>query len=155
MGAGGAAALSPLPIVDLIVGSALSAKMVVELARVYRQSMDLESAVQLLSQLGKNLIAILGVTAATPVVAAGVATLLKAIPGAGTIAGGVLQGVVQAVVTRWIGAVFTQYFKNEMTMGEAGLAEMARKEWERITSIVELRRLVAEARQRFSGGKQA
>ena len=152
-GAGGAAALSPLPVVDLIAGSALSAKMVVELSRVYRQSMDLESALQLLGQLGKNLIAILGVTAATPAVAAGVAALLKTVPGAGTIAGGVLQGIVQAVVTRWIGSVFIHYFKHEMTMGETGLAEVARNEWERITSIVELRKIVAEARGRFSGDK--
>ena len=65
-GAGGAAALSPLPVVDLVAGSAITAKMVVELARIYRQDIDLNTAVTLLAQLGKNFLAILGVTAAGP-----------------------------------------------------------------------------------------
>ena len=96
-GAGGVAALSPLPLLDLAAGSAVSVKMVVELAKVYRQDVDFEVAVNLLGQLGKNLLGILGVTAATPAVTAAVASLLKTVPGAGTIAGGVLQGLVQAL----------------------------------------------------------
>ncbi len=80
-GAGGAAALSPLPLLDLAAGSAVSVKMVVELAKVYRQDVDFEVAVNLLGQLGKNLLGILGVTAATPAVTAAVASLLKTVPG--------------------------------------------------------------------------
>ena len=40
-GAGGAAALSPFPLLDLAAGCAISTKMVVELAKVYRQDVDL------------------------------------------------------------------------------------------------------------------
>ena len=80
--------------------------MVVDLAHVYRQDIDIDAAVKLLGELGKNLLAILGVSAATPAVASVVASLLKSVPGAGTIAGGLLQGIVQALITRWIGAVF-------------------------------------------------
>ena len=80
-GAGGAAAISPLPLLDLAAGSAVSVKMVVELAKVYRQDVDFEVAVNLLGQLGKNLLGILGVTAATPAVTAAVASLLKTVPG--------------------------------------------------------------------------
>jgi uncharacterized protein (DUF697 family) len=146
-GAGGAAALSPLPIVDLAAGGAISIKMVVELARVYRQEMDLEAAVNLVGQLGKNLIGILGVSAATPAVTSAVASLLKTVPGAGTIAGGALQGLVQAVITRWIGAVFIVYFKNEMQQPEGGLASLARREWHRVTRADELRKLLKSARK--------
>ena len=149
-GAGGAAALSPLPVIDLLAGSAISAKMVVELARVYRQDIDLNAAVTLLAQLGKNLLAILGVTAAAPAVAAVSASLLKTVPGIGTIAGGFLQGVVQALVTRWIGAVFIEYFKNEMRQPEGGLASLARREWERVTSVDQLRKLIVAARARLT-----
>src|SRR5438477_703831 len=67
---GAAAALSPLPLLDLFASSALTVKMVLDLARVYRQEIDFEFAVNLLAQLGKNLIAILGVNAAAPAVAA-------------------------------------------------------------------------------------
>ena len=147
--AGGAAALSPLPMLDLVAGSAVTAKMVLDLARVYRQEMDLNTAVTLLGQLGKNLLGILGVSAATPIVVSSVASLLKTVPGAGTIAGGAMQGLVQALITRWIGAVFIRYYKHEMQLPEGGLAAVARKEWERITSITELRKLVMQARSRL------
>jgi small GTP-binding protein len=149
-GAGGAAALSPFPLVDLAAGCAISSKMVVDLARVYRQDVDIDTAVKLLGELGKNLLAVLGVSAATPAIASVIASLLKTVPGAGTIAGGLLQGIVQALVTRWIGAVFIAYFRGEMQTPEGGLTGLARREWERITSVEELRKLVKTAREFFS-----
>ncbi|HZN36075.1 MAG TPA: GTP-binding protein [Pirellulaceae bacterium] len=148
---GAVAALSPLPVLDLFASSALTAKMVVDLARVYRQEMDLNIAVNLLAQLGKNLIAILGVNAAAPAVAAAVASLLKTIPLAGSIAGGALQGLVQALVTRWIGAVFIGYFQAEMKLPPEGLANLARQEWQRLTNPAELLKFLQEARSRLRG----
>ncbi|MFO7905131.1 MAG: GTP-binding protein [Pirellulaceae bacterium] len=148
-GAGGAAAISPLPLLDLAAGGAVSAKMVVELAKVYQQDIDFQVAVNLLGQLGKNLLGILGVSAATPAVTAAVASLLKTVPGAGTIAGGVLQGLVQALITRWIGAVFIKYFKNEMKCPEGGLAGLARREWRKATRPEELKKLLQSARRHY------
>jgi small GTP-binding protein len=150
-GAGGAAALSMFPILDLIAGSALTAKMVVDLARIYRQDLDSEIAIRLLGQLAKNLIGILGVTALSPAVAAGVASVLKTVPGAGTIAGGLMQGLVQALITRWIGGVFIQYFQDESKLSEGSLAALAQREWQRLTSPAELYRFVKEARARLTG----
>jgi small GTP-binding protein len=149
-GAGGAAALSPLPLLDIAAGGAITTKMVLDLAKVYRQDIDLDAAVKLLGQLGKNLIAILGVSAATPIVVSAIATLLRAVPGAGTLAGGVLQGLVQALITRWIGAVFIEYFKNEMRTTPAGLAEVAREQWKKLTTVQELRHLLQTARKALS-----
>jgi uncharacterized protein (DUF697 family) len=148
-GAGGAAALSPFPLVDLAAGVAISTKMVIDLAHVYGQDMDLKAAANLLGQLGKNLISILGVHAATPVVAAAVGSMLKTVPGVGTLAGGALQGVVQALVTRWIGAVFIAYFRAEMQTPEGGLAALARREWDKLTTANELRKLVQNAREKL------
>lgn len=147
--AGSAAALSPLPLIDIAVGSAITTKMVLAIARVYQRNIDLEAAVELLGQLGKNLLAILGVSAATPVVASGVASLLKTVPGAGTIAGGALQGFVQVLVTRWVGAVFVAYFGAEMEENSESLPDIARREWKRITQISELAKLVQATKNRF------
>lgn len=147
--AGAAAALSPLPLVDLVAGGALTTKMVLDLARVYRQDMDANAVVNLLGQLGKNLLAILGASAASPIVASLVASLLKTVPGAGTLAGGALQGIVQALVTRWVGSVFIEYFQNEMQTPPGGLAELARLEWQRLTTVSALRAFVQSARQRL------
>lgn len=152
-GAGAAAAVAPMAL-DLVVGSAISLKMVVEIARVYRQPIDMSAASRLLAELGKNLIAILGVNAAAPAVTSAVASMLKSIPLAGTLAGGVLQGVVQALVTRWIGAVFIVYFRNEMQFPAGGLANVARREWDRLTTPAELWSLLTKARDYFSGTKR-
>ena len=150
---GAAAALSPLPLLDLFASSALTVKMVVDLGRVYRQEVDANIAVNILAQLGKNLIAILGVNAAAPLVASAVASLVKSVPVAGSIAGGALQGLVQALVTRWIGAVFIVYYKSEMQMPAEGLANLARREWQRLTSPAELVKFVKAAKEKLGKSK--
>ena len=152
--AGGAAALSPLPVLDVAASLAISSKMVLDLAKIYRQPMDLETAGRLIGELGKNLVSILGATAATPLVATAVASLLKTVPGVGTIAGGVLQGLVQALVTRWIGRVFIVYFQTEMQQPQQALASIARSKWEQVTQPAELMELVRAGMSRL-GGRQA
>ena len=152
---GAAAALSPLPLLDLFASSAFTVKMVLDLARVYRQPLDFDIAVNLLSQLGKNLIAILGVNAAAPMLTAALASLLKTVPIAGTITGGALQGIVQALVTRWIGLVFMDYLKSEMKMPPDGLANLARRQWQQLTSPTELVKFLQEAKARLLSSNKA
>ena len=149
-GAGGVSALSPFPVVDLVAGSAISTKMILDLAEVYDQKVDLETASKWLSEMGKNLIGVLGAQGATVAVTAVVASLIKAIPFAGTIAGGVLQGAVQALITKWIGSVFIEYFKAEMNTPEGGLAGLARRKWEMVTKADEIRKLVQSAREKLN-----
>lgn len=148
-GAGSAAALSPFPVVDLIAGCAISTKLVVDLAKVYRQDVDADVAMQLLGQLGKNLIGILGTSLAAPTVATLASQLFKTVPGVGTIAGGLLQGVVQALLTRWIGSVFIEYFRSDMQRPEGGLPGLARRHWDRLTRPEELKLLWKMAQRRL------
>ena len=103
-----------------------------------------------LGQLGKNLIAMVGASAAAPALAAAIGSVLKTVPGIGTIAGGVVQGLVQALVTRWIGRVFCEYFRNEMQPPPGGLAELARREWAEVTRPEQLRKLIQMGRDRLS-----
>jgi len=147
--AGGATAINPFPLLDLAGGSAITVKMVLDLAAVYQQRIDADTVVTLLGQLGKNLVAMVGATAATPAVAAGIASLLKTVPGIGTIAGGIVQGLVQALVTLWIGRVFCEYFRNEMRPPPGGLAELARRQWAEITTPDQLRKLIQWGRERL------
>lgn len=148
--AGGAAGINPIPLLDIAGGSAITVKMVLELARVYKQSIDADTVVKMLEQLGKNLIAMVGVTAATPALASGVGSLLKTVPGIGTIAGGLVQGTVQALVTRWIGNVFQKYFQEEMKTPKSGFAELARQQWQKLTQPESLRKLVQVGRRKLS-----
>jgi GTPase SAR1 family protein len=147
--AGGAAALSPFPLLDVAAGLGISYKMVVDIAAIYRQKMDLDTASELVAQAGKNLVASAGATLATPTVATIAASTLKTIPGVGTIAGGLLQGLVQALVTRWIGAIFIEYFRSEMTDAANALPELAKQQWADVTRPAELARLAQEGLRRF------
>jgi uncharacterized protein (DUF697 family) len=78
--AGGAAAINPFPLLDLAGGSAITVKMVLHLAVVYGQRIDADTIVTLLGQLGKNLVAMVGATAAAPALAAAVGSMLKTVP---------------------------------------------------------------------------
>jgi uncharacterized protein len=147
--AGGAAAINPFPLLDLAGGSAIAVKMVLDLAAVYEQKIDADTIVTLLGQLGKNLVAMVGASAAAPAVGAAVGSMLKTVPGIGTITGGVVQGLVQALVTRWIGRVFCEYFRNEMQPPPGGLAELARREWAEVTRPDQLRKLIQLGRERL------
>lgn len=152
--AGGAAAISPFPLLDIAAGVAISYKMVIDIASVFRQQMDLDSAREMVASAGKNLAASAGAAIATPSVAAMAASALKAVPGIGTIAGGLLQGLVQALVTRWIGLVFIDYFKYEMTNPEEDMPELARSKWNEVTRPAELTRLFQEGMKRLTGGRK-
>jgi small GTP-binding protein len=148
--AGGAAAVNPFPLLDLAGGSAITVKMVIDLANVYGQKIDADTIVTLLGQLGKNLVAMVGATAAAPALGAAIGSVLKTVPGIGTIAGGAVQGLVQAVVTRWIGRVFCDYFRREMQPPPEGLVEIARQEWADITQPEQLRKLIQMGRERLT-----
>lgn len=147
--AAGVTGANPVPLLDIAGGTAVTVKMVLDLADIYKQRIDSETIIELLSQLTKSLIAMLGASAAAPALASGVASLLKAIPGVGTIAGGLLQGLVQAIVTQWIGRVFMRYFREEMQPPAGGIAELARKEWNALTSPESLRKLIVMGRQKL------
>jgi len=152
--AGGAAAINPFPLLDLAGGSAITVKMVLDLANVYGQKIDVDTIVTLLGQLGKNLVAMVGATAAAPALGAAIGSVLKTVPGIGTIAGGIVQGLVQALVTRWIGRVFCQYYRNEMQPPPGGIAELARREWAEVTRPEQLRKLIQLGREKLTASKK-
>ena len=153
--AGGATAANPVPLLDIAGGTAITVKMVLDLAAIYKQKIDSETIIEMLSQLTKSLIVLLGASAAAPALVGSVGTLLKTLPGIGSIAGGLLVGAVQALVTRWIGRVFMQYFRNEMQPPAGGLAELARREWNKITSPEQLRQLIVAGRKMLSDEKES
>ena len=101
--------------------------------------------------MGKVLLGSIGVQGPSVAFGAVAASFLKSVPFAGQLAGGMLQGVIQALITKWIGSVFVEYFRNEMQMPEGGLAALARRQWEQLTTFDELRKLVQTARQKLNG----
>jgi uncharacterized protein (DUF697 family) len=123
--------------------------MVLELARVYRQPVDLDTARTLLKELGRNLATILGSHAVGPALASLAGSALKTVPGIGTITGGLVQGLAQAMVTRWIGRVFIVYFKQQMQAPAGGIAGLARQQWDDLLQSDTLTTLAREAATRL------
>ncbi len=146
---GAVAAAIPLASVDIAAGLSISTKMVLELARVYRQPVDLDMARALLKELGRNLATILGSHAVGPALASLAGSALKTVPGIGTITGGLVQGLAQALVTRWIGRVFVVYFKQQMQAPAGGLAGLARQQWDELLRADALTTLAREAAGRL------
>ncbi|MEI7774818.1 MAG: GTP-binding protein, partial [Verrucomicrobiota bacterium] len=136
--AGTAAALMPTPVLDLAASSVVLVKMTYELAQVYGQSITFDAAAKLFREVGKSLVGVIGTAAILPTVA----STLKSVPGVGTITGGVLQGLVQALIARWAGAVMTEHFRNGMNPREGSMAELARVKWEEVTQPTALAALI-------------
>jgi small GTP-binding protein len=145
--AGAAAALSPLPILDVAVGVGFNAKMVSDLAAIYHQRLDGKVAETLLARLGKGSVGILGTSLVSPTLGSLAASLLKGLPGVGTLVGGALQFFIQALFTYWIGSTFIAYFSHDMNV-PGGLAALARRKWEEAKQPALLAELAAKARDR-------
>ncbi len=144
--AAAAAAVSPTPFVDAAVGVAFSFKMILDLAAIYGRNVDLQAARELVGQLMKSLGASLGATSISPAVGQLFASALKGVPGIGTLAGGTMQGLVQALVTQWIGRVMKDYFSQDKAESAIPLDELARRHWEKLTSKSELINLAMNGR---------
>ena len=145
-----AAAASPTPILDVASGLGFSLKMILDIAAVFERKIEISDARELLNQLMKNLYASLGASALAPAVAQVVASGLKGVPAAGTLSGGALQGLVQAVVTRWIGLVMVDYFRaRKEDEEEMDIGTKAMEEWKKLTSPSRLAALAAEGLRRF------
>ncbi|MBI1372856.1 MAG: DUF697 domain-containing protein [Phycisphaera sp.] len=153
--AAGAAALTPVPVLDIAIGLGFSAKMVVELAHVYRQAMDFSAAKATVQELSKNLASILGVHAAAPAIANAVGSSVKAVPGVGTIVGGVLQGLVQALITQWIGRTMRRHFRAQLLDEPRSLSQTAAEQWSELTSPSELINLARTGMSRLSDSDDA
>ncbi len=138
-----AAAINPLPMADIGVAFGLLGKMGLELGRVYRQEVDLAAIERLLGEL-KRLAATMGTASLA-------ASAIKSFPGVGTLAGGVIQGLTQALIARWVGQIFIEFFRNDMEPPEGSLEALARAEWKNVTKPVELNWLIREGLQRLKG----
>jgi uncharacterized protein (DUF697 family) len=104
--AGGAAALSPLPALDLIGVGVVTVKMVQEIGAVYQQSLSLDQA----QSIGKTLASLLLKLGLVELSSQALTTVLKAnsltyLLGAG------LQGVSTAYLTRVAGLTLVEHFQ--------------------------------------------
>ena len=104
----GVAGLIPLPVVDLVAVGGLQIQMLRRLSQIYN--------VEFSENRGKALIASLAGTMIPATSGIGAASVLKAVPVVGTIAGGFVMPVLSAGATYAIGKAFIQHFATGGTL---------------------------------------
>ena len=101
-------AASPLPFSDIALLLPTQVGMILHIAKAYELEMNAESA--------KKLIIALGAVAGTGfAVRAALGTALKFIPGAGSLAGGMINGTVAAATTEMMGQTFIAYLDDNFS----------------------------------------
>ena len=104
----GTAFATPFPALDLLATAAINGQMVVELSQLYQQKFSIDQAKQIATSLAEIMIKLGIVEVSTQ----GIAALLKT--NAFTyMAGGVLQGVSGAYLTRIAGLSLIEYWESE------------------------------------------
>lgn len=144
-----AGAASPIPLIDLVAAGGITGKMIIDIADVFGKRINISDAARMTRQLAGVLAATLGMTVVTPAAVSVIGSLLKVVPGVGTLVGGMLQGVVQFLVVRWIGNSAITYYRHDLLNQPCSLAEIAAKEWQQMTTLSELRKVIQEAQQRL------
>ena len=115
--AAGAAFVSPIPTLDVVATAAINAQMILDLGTLYRQKFSLQQAQKMATTLG-SLILKLGLVELSTQAIAG---LLK-VNALTYVAGGCIQGVSAAYLTRIVGLSLIEYFDAQepnLTLTEA------------------------------------
>jgi hypothetical protein len=115
--AAGTAFVSPLPSMDLVATVAINAQMVVDLGTIYRQKFSLQQAQKSAATLGSLMLKLGLVELSTQAIS----TLLKS-NALTYVAGGCIQGVSAAYLTRVVGLSLIEYFHSQepnLTLVEA------------------------------------
>jgi len=106
--AAGSAFASPMPSLDLLAATAINAQMIVDLGKVYGQTFSLEQAKKAAGTLAELLVKLGLVELSTQVLG----SLLKT-HAATYLAGGAVQGVSAAYLTRVVGLSLVEFFEEQ------------------------------------------
>jgi uncharacterized protein (DUF697 family) len=116
---------SPVPLLDLAAGGAIQYPMVVELAKAYGEELSPGQARALLSQMLGELAKLGLVESATSLVAGLFKTSMV-----GYAAGGAIQAVTIAYLTRIAGRAFAEYFAQGQSWGRGGISACLLRQFE-------------------------
>jgi uncharacterized protein len=105
---GAAAFANPLPALDLLAAAAINTQMIVDLSGIYQQKFSLEQAQTIASNLGSLLLKLGLIELSTQAIG----SILKT-NAVTFVAGGLIQGVSAAYLTRIVGLTLIEYFASQ------------------------------------------
>lgn len=115
----GAVGLVPIPIADIAGVGAVQVRMIQQLAEIHGVALELDVV--------KELIGTMAGAKLTQVAFQWIASHLKYIPGPGTVAGEIMQGIVSVTITYAMGKATKLYFENEQKMTAGQLTDAYRQ----------------------------
>ncbi|MBV6622127.1 MAG: DUF697 domain-containing protein [Rivularia sp. (in: Bacteria)] len=110
-----AAFANPVPALDILATAAINAQMVMDLGRVYQQKFSLEQAKTVAGEMGSLMLKLGLVELSTKTIS----TVLKS-NAITFVAGGIVQGVSAAYLTRIAGLALVEYFEQQEIAANAG-----------------------------------
>lgn len=150
--AAGTAFANPLPSLDLLATATINAQMVMDLGGLYQQSFSLEQAKTVTSQLAAQMVKLGLVEMATQAIT----PLLKS-HALTYVAGGTLQGISAAYLTRIVGLSLVEYFEEQSQAGATaesfqvdGLIQKLKRVFEENQRSAFLQTLVKQGLQRLA-----
>ncbi|UBF24995.1 DUF697 domain-containing protein [Kovacikia minuta CCNUW1] len=152
--AAGTAFVSPLPSMDLVATVAINAQMIVDLGTIYRQKFSLQQAQKSATALGSLLLKLGLVELSTRAIS----TLLKS-NALTFVAGGCIQGISAAYLTRVVGLSLIEYFHSQdpnLTLTEASplaierFSQILQRVFQQNQQVSFLQALINQAFDRFS-----
>lgn len=141
----GASFLVPIPVADVFAVSALQLDMIRQLCRVYDKDFSESSGKAIITSLTSSIMA-----------RAGARSLIKLIPGVGTVIGGVAVSVFNGASTYALGQVFKKHFDSGGTILDFDterLKKMYREQFEKGKKVAEQLRKDKKAQQEAEAAK--
>lgn len=127
----GTAFATPFPALDLLATAAINGQMVIELSQLYQQKFSLDQA----KQIAKNMAEIMIKLGIVEVSTQAIASVLKT-NALTYMAGGALQGISGAYLTRIAGLALMTYWEEECSAANTSAASASTVKLDKLSSIV-------------------
>jgi uncharacterized protein (DUF697 family)/GTPase SAR1 family protein len=121
----GVVVATPLPVIDFLATAAINTQMIIEIGKIYSCDLNKDAAQELAVSLSKTLTSLGIVKGAiqllTTALQVNVATYAL---------GKGIQGITAAYLTRIAGRSFIEYFRQDRTWGDGGMAEVVQQQFQ-------------------------
>ncbi len=145
----GVVVVTPLPVVDFLATAAINTQMIIEIGKIYGCDLNKATAQELAVSLSKTLTSLGIVKGAiqllTTALQVNVATYAL---------GKGIQGITAAYLTRIAGRSFIEYFRQDRTWGDGGMAEVVQTQFQLNRKDEFLKTFVHQAIERVGIGSR-
>jgi uncharacterized protein len=121
----GVVTITPLPVIDFLATAAINTQMIIEIGKIYGCDLNKDAAQELALSLGKTLTSLGIVKGAIQLLSTALTVNVATYA-----LGKGIQGVTAAYLTRIAGLSFIEYFQQDRSWGDGGMAEAVQQQFQ-------------------------